>query len=169
MVSGYSRRDANGWSPGLLGWVWRGWGSGLWHSGPSFFTSLLSLPPYLNGKGWEKSLLGPHFTALVAWQGILWKVAPALYYHPPSTGLLSSYPGLLAALDHFGPLTSMGASGPPLAQVGFSPHTKLQPCQADPLLTPKEIVLKGQCLWHYLPHPSLHPLKVRVQEWQVSL
>lgn len=31
------------------------------------------------------------------------------------------------------------------------------------------MVLKGQCLWYYLPHPSLHSLKARVQEWQVSL
>lgn len=58
--------------------------------------------PYLNRKGWEKSLLGPHFTALVAWQGILWEVAPALYYHPRSTGLLSNTQACLL------PLTTLG-------------------------------------------------------------
>lgn len=107
-------------------------------------------------------MLGPHFTALVAWQGILWKVAPALHFYPIHL-LFPTYPGLLAALDHFGPLTSMGASGPPLAQVGFRPHAKLQPCQADPLFTPKEMVLTGQCLWHYLPRPSLHPLRPEIR------
>lgn len=66
---------------------------------------------------------------------VLGEVAPApqattLFY----TGPLPSCPDLFAALDHSGFLRYMGASGPPLAQMGFGPH-------------PKQMTL-----------PSLHPL-----------
>lgn len=106
------------------------------------------------------------FGRVVFWEVASAPLSAALF----PTGFLSSCPGLLAPLNHFGSLSSMGASGPPLAQMNLGRQTKPQPCQAASPPGPlPDMVLKGQCLSHHPLHPSLHPLKARVQEWQVSL
>lgn len=98
----------------------------------------------------EKSSWGQSWVPILLsrWPGrvVLWEVAPApLATTLFPTGFLSSCPGLLAALNHFGSLRSMGAGGPPLAQMGLGPTLSPSPARLlilqGPLL---EMVLKGQ-------------------------